>query len=77
MIRFDARDNGRSEWLPWPDDFDYSAWTPEDPPLYPLDAHADDLFGLLDALEVEHAHLVGLSQGGMVPSSRASRARNG
>ena len=66
VIRFDARDNGRSEWLPWPDDFDYSAWTPEDPPLYPLDAHADDLFGLLDALEVEHAHLVGLSQGGMV-----------
>ena len=66
VIRFDARDNGRSEWLPWPDDFDYAAWTPDDPPLYPLDAHVDDLFGLLDALAVEQAHLVGLSQGGMI-----------
>ena len=66
VIRFDSRDNGRSEWLPWPDDFDYDSWTPEDPPLYPLDAHTDDLFGLLDALEIPRAHLVGLSMGGMV-----------
>ena len=66
VIRFDARDNGRSEWLPWPDDFDYASWTPEDPPLYALDAHVDDLLGLLDALAVERAHLVGLSQGGMI-----------
>ena len=66
VIRFDPRDTGRSEWLPWPDDFDYAAWTPKDPPLYPLDAHVDDLVGLLDALAVEHAHLVGFSQGGMV-----------
>ncbi len=66
VIRYDARDNGRSEWLPWPDDFDYATWTPDDPPLYPLNAHAIDLFGLLDALGVQRAHLVGLSQGGMI-----------
>lgn len=65
-VRFDARDSGRSERLPWPDDFDYTSWTPKDSPLYPLDAHVDDLFGLLDALAIDRAHLVGLSQGGMI-----------
>ena len=71
VIRFDARDCGRSEWLPWPRGFEPEDWTPEKPPPYPLRAHVSDLFGLLDSLGIEDAHLVGLSQGGMIAQMAA------
>ena len=38
---------------------------------YTLAQLADDLFGLLDALQVEKAHFVGLSMGGMVGQTAA------
>ncbi len=71
VIRFDARDCGRSEWLPWPRGFEPEDWNPEKPPPYPLRAHVSDLFGLLDSLGIEDAHLVGLSQGGMIAQMAA------
>lgn len=66
VIRYDARDAGLSEWLPFPDGFDPGGWTPEVPPPYPLDVHVDDLWGLLDRLGIGRAHLLGVSQGGMI-----------
>ena len=38
---------------------------------YTLDRLADDLFALLDALEIDRAHFVGLSMGGMIGQSAA------
>jgi pimeloyl-ACP methyl ester carboxylesterase len=66
VIRYDPRDSGRSERLPWPKGFDARSWTPAIPPPYPLSAMMEDLVGLLDALDVDKAHLVGVSMGGMI-----------
>jgi pimeloyl-ACP methyl ester carboxylesterase len=66
VVRYDPRDAGLSEWLPFPDGFDPGGWTPERPPPYGLDAHVDDVLGLLDGLGIARAHLVGVSQGAMV-----------
>ncbi len=71
VVRYDARDNGRSQWLPWPTDFDVDAWTPEDPPPYPLTAHTEDLVGLMNSLGLDRVHLVGVSMGGMVAQDMA------
>ena len=40
---------------------------------YTLDQLADDLFGLLDALEIDQVHFVGLSMGGMIAQTAALR----
>ena len=53
VIRFDNRDVGLSQWFA------------DDEP-YTLDDMADDTVGLLDALEIDRAHLVGISMGGMI-----------
>lgn len=66
VIRYDPRDCGRSERLPWPKGFDARSWTPDVPPPYPLTALMDDLDGLLDALAVDEAHFIGVSMGGMI-----------
>lgn len=68
VIRFDNRDCGRSTWLD-------SAGTPSlraayarelDDPPYLLSEMAADAAGLLDALAIDAAHLVGSSLGGFV-----------
>jgi len=68
VIRYDRRYWGRSKvyrddfWPPGVADFEsYSAWLRGQPP-YP--APYKDLRGLLDVLGIEHAHLVGLWDGG-------------
>jgi pimeloyl-ACP methyl ester carboxylesterase len=66
VVRYDPRDCGRSERLPWPKGFNARSWTPASPPPYPLDAMTEDLVGLLDALDVDEAHFVGVSMGGMI-----------
>lgn len=66
VVRYDGRDAGLSEWQPFPESFEPETWTPEHPPPYPLAAHVVDLWGLLDGLGLDRAHLVGISQGGMV-----------
>src|SRR3954447_6665727 len=67
LIRFDNRDIGPSTWV--------------DPPVpsrtamllglgrglaYSLDDMADDVAGLIEHLEISPAHVVGVSQGGMI-----------
>ena len=59
VIRFDNRDAGRSTHLPGQ--------------RYALEDMADDVAGLLDALEIERAHLAGASLGAMVAQVTATR----
>ncbi|GAA3390588.1 alpha/beta fold hydrolase [Cryptosporangium minutisporangium] len=59
VIRFDNRDAGRSTHLPGR--------------RYTLDDLADDAVGLLDALGIDSAHVVGASMGGMVAQLVAIR----
>lgn len=53
VVRYDHRDTGASTW----------AFT--DRP-YPLRALADDAIAVLDAFEIERAHVVGMSLGGLL-----------
>jgi pimeloyl-ACP methyl ester carboxylesterase len=58
VLRYDTRGHGRSELAEQP---------------VTIDDLADDLAGLLNALGVERAHVVGLSLGGMTADSLGSR----
>ncbi len=60
VIRFDNRDAGLSQWVT------------DDAP-YTLHDMADDAMGLIDALRIDRAHLVGLSMGGMIGQVAAIR----
>ncbi|MFJ3706241.1 MULTISPECIES: alpha/beta fold hydrolase [Streptomyces] len=53
VIRYDHRDTGRSTWA-----FDRRP--------YPLGQLAEDALAVLDGLDVERAHVVGMSLGGML-----------
>ncbi|MFL5869993.1 MAG: alpha/beta hydrolase [Solirubrobacterales bacterium] len=73
VIRFDNRDSGRSTWLP-------EFGTPSvseafnkqlDHPPYLFTDMADDCVGLLDALGIAAAHVVGASLGGFVAQTLA------
>jgi pimeloyl-ACP methyl ester carboxylesterase len=68
VIRFDNRDIGLStalDHLPLPDLAAIAAGDTASAP-YSIADMADDVVGLLDALGVERAHLVGASMGGMI-----------
>lgn len=71
VVRFDNRDVGESQWLEG--DVDLAACFAGDTSsaVYTLEDMADDLAGLLDALSLESAHLVGASMGGMVAQTVA------
>nr|WP_064571396.1 3-oxoadipate enol-lactonase [Gordonia sp. LAM0048] len=58
VVRYDTRGHGASPVPPGP---------------YSIDELADDVIGLLDRLDIERAHLVGLSLGGMTMMRAAAR----
>jgi len=66
VIQYDQRDCGRSEYLPFPKDFKPGKYRIGDSPPYPLTALRDDLDGLMTALDIGRAHIIGVSLGGMV-----------
>jgi 3-oxoadipate enol-lactonase len=61
VIVYDARGQGGSD-------------KPDRPQDYAIARHASDLFGLLDRLGIDRAHLLGLSHGGMIAQWAAIEA---
>ncbi|PJI55828.1 alpha/beta hydrolase [Methylobacterium radiotolerans] len=78
VVRFDNRDTGRSTHFTEHGAMDFatlaSALTEGRRPdlAYTLDDMASDALGLLDALSIRHAHIVGRSMGGMIAQILAS-----
>ena len=67
VIRYDNRDSGLSTWMKdaGPPDMS-SAWSGNPQAAYQLDELAADAAGLLDALNIDAAHIVGASMGGFI-----------
>jgi pimeloyl-ACP methyl ester carboxylesterase len=67
VIRFDNRDSGLSTWMKdaGPPDM-ASAWSGNPQAAYQMDDLAADAAGLLDALNIRAAHIVGASMGGFI-----------
>jgi pimeloyl-ACP methyl ester carboxylesterase len=79
VVRFDYRDTGRSSRTPGPmpsSIAEVMAAVAEGrlKTSYRLEDLADDVIGLLDALDIPRAHLLGLSQGGGVAQLAAVQA---
>ncbi len=66
VIRYDNRGLGRSSWI--------KDWTPET--AYSLEDMAGDAIAILDDMDIEKAHIVGASMGGMIAQSIAIHHAN-
>ena len=75
VVRFDNRDSGLSSKIEGGPEPDVVAayFGDTSSASYTLDDMADDAAGLLRAIDVEAAHLVGLSMGGMIAQTFAVR----
>ena len=72
VVRFDNRDVGRSSWFDDAGARDVlGAMTGQGRPPYLLADMAEDAAGLLEALELPAAHVLGVSMGGMIAQSLA------
>ncbi len=61
VVRYDNRGTGMSDWI--------EDWTEEN--TYSLEDLSDDVIAILDTLEIEKAHIVGASFGGMIAQTIA------
>jgi pimeloyl-ACP methyl ester carboxylesterase len=74
VVRFDNRDVGRSTHASFPPPRPAQLLRRRfDPEQYDLGDLAADTVGLLDALTIDSAHLVGISMGGMIAQTVAAR----
>jgi pimeloyl-ACP methyl ester carboxylesterase len=74
VVRFDNRDCGRSTHLQGPPPtIAQLLLRSKRPARYTLADMADDAAGLLDALELAPAHVIGASMGGMIAQTLAAR----
>ena len=80
VIRFDNRDTGHSTWMEGVPAPRIGAWDrvrwffgARLPSPYTLDDLAADALALLDGLDIEQAHVVGASMGGMIAQILAAR----
>jgi pimeloyl-ACP methyl ester carboxylesterase len=71
VVRFDNRDVGESQWLEGTVDLAACVAGDTSSAVYTLEDMADDTVGLLDALGIDSAHVVGASMGGMVAQTLA------
>jgi pimeloyl-ACP methyl ester carboxylesterase len=80
VIRFDNRDIGKSTWLSeakvpnWWDFLGNTFFNKQVNAPYLLDDMADDTFALMDALDINEAHIVGASMGGMIAQCMALKS---
>ena len=73
IVRFDNRDSGRSTFVDGPPPSIGQLFRRRiDPILYTLSDMADDALGLMRALDMEPAHVVGVSMGGMIAQTLAA-----